>query len=97
MGCWFYTGGAVGPDSTWQDCQSDDGDPPGVVDGTTFTQVRFRFLFSTGTTSTHPILSVQGLRLRQPLRAHQTANQEVAQAMVNHLHLCTPGEVAGQQ
>ena len=39
MGCWFLTGDAVGPDGTWQDCQSDDGDPPGVVDGSTYSQV----------------------------------------------------------
>ena len=39
MGCWFFTGNAVGADDTWQDCQVDNGDPPGVVSGTTFTQV----------------------------------------------------------
>jgi hypothetical protein len=39
MGCWWFTGEALGPSGVWQDCASDDGDPPGVVDGTTFTQV----------------------------------------------------------
>ncbi|RSH91737.1 hypothetical protein EHS25_009106 [Saitozyma podzolica] len=38
MGCWWFTGEALGPSGVWQDCASDDGDPPGVVDGTTFTQ-----------------------------------------------------------
>lgn len=39
MGCWFLTGNAVGPSGTYQNCEADSGDPPGVVDGTTFTQV----------------------------------------------------------
>lgn len=39
MGCWFLTGNAVGPDGTWQDCEADSGDPPGVVGGKTYAQV----------------------------------------------------------
>ena len=39
MGCWFLTGNAVGPSGTYQNCEADSGDPPGVVDGQTYTQV----------------------------------------------------------
>ena len=41
MGCWFYTGNAVGADGVYQDCSADDGDPPGVVGGSTYTQVSY--------------------------------------------------------
>ncbi|RXK35734.1 hypothetical protein M231_07023 [Tremella mesenterica] len=38
MGCYFLLGNSVGSDGQWQDCSSDDGDPPGVVNGVTYTQ-----------------------------------------------------------
>ncbi|WVQ73024.1 hypothetical protein IAR50_002587 [Cryptococcus sp. DSM 104548] len=38
MGCYFYTSNGVGWDGVYQDCEGDNGDPPGVVDGTTYTQ-----------------------------------------------------------
>ncbi|ODO05406.1 hypothetical protein L198_02099 [Cryptococcus wingfieldii CBS 7118] len=38
MGCYFYTSNGVGWDGVYQDCAGDDGDPPGVVDGVTYTQ-----------------------------------------------------------
>ncbi|TYJ57110.1 hypothetical protein B9479_002211 [Cryptococcus floricola] len=38
MGCYFYTSNGVGWDGVYQDCEGDDGDPPGVVDGETYTQ-----------------------------------------------------------
>ncbi|WWD19512.1 hypothetical protein CI109_103973 [Kwoniella shandongensis] len=38
MGCYFYTSNGIGWDGVYQDCEADDGDPPGVVDGTTYTQ-----------------------------------------------------------
>ena len=39
MGCWFLTGNSVGPEGTWQNCESDSGDPPGVINGKTYSQV----------------------------------------------------------
>ncbi|WVR00354.1 hypothetical protein IAU59_007497 [Kwoniella sp. CBS 9459] len=33
MGCFFLTSDGVGWDNVWQDCEGDDGDPPGVFDG----------------------------------------------------------------
>lgn len=41
MGCYFFTGDSVGNDGVWQSCQVDDGDPPGVVSGSTFTAVGY--------------------------------------------------------
>ncbi|KAK8853098.1 hypothetical protein IAR55_003799 [Kwoniella newhampshirensis] len=38
MGCYFLTSNGVGWDGSYQDCEADDGDPPGVMDGTTYTQ-----------------------------------------------------------
>ena len=38
MGCWFLTGNAIGNGDVWQNCESDAGDPPGVIDGQTYTQ-----------------------------------------------------------
>ncbi|KAK4689340.1 transcription factor C subunit 6, partial [Tremellales sp. Uapishka_1] len=38
MGCWFFTGNNIGNDGVWQDCSAEDGDPPGVVSGVTYTQ-----------------------------------------------------------
>ena len=39
MGCRFLTGNAVGAHDTWQDCEADSGEPPGVVGGKTYDQV----------------------------------------------------------
>ncbi|WVF73187.1 hypothetical protein IAT40_008006 [Kwoniella sp. CBS 6097] len=33
MGCFFLTSDGVGWDNVWQDCEGDDGEPPGVFDG----------------------------------------------------------------
>ncbi|WVN84948.1 uncharacterized protein L203_100085 [Cryptococcus depauperatus CBS 7841] len=38
MGCYFFTSNGVGWDNVYQDCEADDGDPPGVVNGKTYTQ-----------------------------------------------------------
>lgn len=40
QGCWFMTGNSVGPDGTWQNCEADEGTPPGVANGKTYSQVR---------------------------------------------------------
>ncbi|ORX40713.1 hypothetical protein BD324DRAFT_678154 [Kockovaella imperatae] len=38
MGCYFFTGNSIGQDGVWQNCKSDDGDPPGVIGGSTYSQ-----------------------------------------------------------
>ncbi|WVW86017.1 hypothetical protein I302_108055 [Kwoniella bestiolae CBS 10118] len=37
LGCYFLTSNGVGWDNVYQDCEGDDGDPPGVIDGQTYT------------------------------------------------------------
>ncbi|WWD03500.1 hypothetical protein V865_001552 [Kwoniella europaea PYCC6329] len=37
LGCYFLTSNGVGWDDVWQDCEGDEGDPPGVIDGQTYT------------------------------------------------------------
>ncbi|WWC91577.1 uncharacterized protein L201_006523 [Kwoniella dendrophila CBS 6074] len=37
LGCYFLTSSGVGWDDVWQNCEADDGDPPGVFDGQTYT------------------------------------------------------------
>ncbi|WRT70361.1 uncharacterized protein IL334_007359 [Kwoniella shivajii] len=37
LGCYFLTSNGVGWDDVWQDCEGDDGDAPGVIDGKTYT------------------------------------------------------------
>ncbi|WWC64432.1 uncharacterized protein I303_107042 [Kwoniella dejecticola CBS 10117] len=37
LGCYFLTSNGVGWDDVWQDCEGDDGSPPGVIDVQTYT------------------------------------------------------------
>ncbi|WWC71871.1 uncharacterized protein I206_105830 [Kwoniella pini CBS 10737] len=36
LGCYFLTSNGVGWDDVWQDCEADEGDPPGVINGQTY-------------------------------------------------------------
>ncbi|WVQ67136.1 uncharacterized protein L199_005331 [Kwoniella botswanensis] len=37
LGCYFLTSNGVGWHDVWQDCEGDEGDPPGLIDGQTYT------------------------------------------------------------